>query len=103
MRGKAGFLTDLDRGGTSYDKSKDESNKDIEKLRELFQVMPAPAQMLDCSSSEESLREFLIDAVGMENGKLMYQLLRYIIATNRLALFQLQDTDKIPDIPDNIK
>ena len=72
MRGKAGFLTDLDRGGKEYDKAKDEANKNVQKLRQLFGIMPSVREMLDSSTNEESLREFLVAKVGYEQGKDLY-------------------------------
>ena len=52
MRGKAGFLTDIDKGGKGYDKGQDEANKDVALLRELFSIMPPVQEILDSSHSE---------------------------------------------------
>jgi len=52
MRGKAGFLTDIDKGGKGYDKGQDEANKDIALLRSLFVAMPSVQEILNSSHSE---------------------------------------------------
>mmetsp|Transcript_25973 Transcript_25973/g.25555 ORF Transcript_25973/g.25555 Transcript_25973/m.25555 type:complete len:468 (-) Transcript_25973:1237-2640(-) len=86
MRGKAGFLSRS--GGEKYTSDMD-TNKDIEYLRAILRTMPNPHMLKDQCSDEQTLRDYLATLIG-ENSMMTYKLLRYIIATNRLALVRLE-------------
>jgi ubiquitin-protein ligase len=93
IRGKSGFL----ERGKSYSKDMD-SNKDIDSLRRIFLSIPHPDLLIKSSTDEISLKRFLYTSAP-NNSEYCYKLIRYVLATNRLALVKLSNQNCIGKLP----
>ena len=95
LRGKSGFLSKNQTYSTEMDQ-----NKDIQLLRQLISSIPDLLALKTSCNDEVSCREFISSL--SPDGHLTYKLIRYIIATNRLNLIELDSKSRIeklgPDI-----
>ena len=95
LRGKSGFLSKNQTYSTEMDQ-----NKDIQLLRQLISSIPDLLAIKTSCNDEVSCREFISSL--SPDGHLTYKLIRYIIATNRLNLIELDSKSRIeklgPDI-----
>lgn len=94
IRGKSGYLS---RDKVTYTPEMDQ-NKNLAELQTLISLVPSLQWLRDSSCDESSLIQNLIASIG-ENGREVYKLLRYIIATNRLSLVKLDGEDRIEGLP----
>lgn len=97
IRGKAGFL-ERDR---KYSKEMD-SNKDIDSLRKIFLLIPHPDLLLKSSTNENTLKYFLSQS-SPQYPDYCYKLIRYVLATNRLALVKLSSQNSIQNLSPSIR
>eukprot|EP00742_Colponemidia_sp_Colp-10_P007439 GILJ01008009.1.p1 GENE.GILJ01008009.1~~GILJ01008009.1.p1 ORF type:complete len:1020 (-),score=161.50 GILJ01008009.1:314-3328(-) len=103
VRSRAGFfdngtVKDGSNGSTGLD-----SNKDIGLLVNLFKTLPALAEIAQHVHSEAELRDFLRVVSGdysSSNGVMAYQLIKFVLATNRLHLRHLKAADRMFGLPD---
>mmetsp|Transcript_52064 Transcript_52064/g.59470 ORF Transcript_52064/g.59470 Transcript_52064/m.59470 type:complete len:1019 (+) Transcript_52064:116-3172(+) len=114
IRSKAGWFSANDTSGENSNRNvsgaartqqqnEAESNKDMTKLREIFVKIPKLDQLIAASHDEASLRENILSlAPQLEDGHLVYKLIRYILATNRLSLIKLENDDRIKGLDANI-
>ena len=98
VRGKSGFLS---RDQYKYTPEMDQ-NKDIQQLQRLISLIPNPEWLLASSYDEKSLRENILSECPNE-GRDVYKLLRYIIATNRLSVLRLESDQCIPALGSEIQ
>ena len=94
LRGKSGFLS-----AQQYSKEMD-SNKDTVMLRQLITAIPNLGVLKNSCVDEISCRDYL--ASVCPDGMLMYKLMRYIIATNRLNFIKLEKESLIKGLHDKI-
>ena len=78
----------------------DEKNKDLENMMKIFMKLPKPEDLLKDCADEEGLKENLkkLFPEGQDAHK-AYQLLAYIIATNRTTVRLLKDDERIDTNP----
>ena len=95
MRGKSGFLS-----GQSYSSEMD-SNKDIQLLRQLITAMPNLNTIKTSCIDEITCRDFITSQCP--DGLMMYKLIRYVIATNRLNLIKLEPASLIKGFGEDIE
>jgi ubiquitin-conjugating enzyme E2 Q len=93
IRGKAGFLSG------NYSAEMD-TNKDIQKLRELASHMPDIRVLKSLTTDELTCRDYISSQIP--NGIEVYKLMRYIIATNRLNLIPLKEEDCIQKLTNGV-
>lgn len=95
IRGKSGFLS-----GMTYSTDMD-SNKDIALLRNLISAIPNLNTIKSSCVDEITCRDFI--SLQCPDGLLMYKLLRYIVATNRLNMVKLEENLRIKELHEEME
>ncbi|CAI2379874.1 unnamed protein product [Moneuplotes crassus] len=78
-----------------------ENNKDLNRMRSFFKMLPAPDKLIKDRHNDSDLVELFskLPKVGHES-LAIYKLLQYLVCTNRVSFKQLSDDDKLSGVDD---
>eukprot|EP00743_Colponemidia_sp_Colp-15_P008289 GILK01008998.1.p1 GENE.GILK01008998.1~~GILK01008998.1.p1 ORF type:complete len:1014 (-),score=198.21 GILK01008998.1:297-3245(-) len=103
LRSRAGFFDSGTVTDGSNGQNGSDGNKDIGLLVRLFKTLPSMSVISQNVQSEAELRDFLRVVSGdysSSDGAMAYQLIKFVLATNRLHLRHLTAAERMPGLPE---